>query len=506
VKTMFIARRLKNQIGSEPMVGMLLPPSVGGALANYALMLLGRVAVNLNYTSSSEILAACASQCNLDVVITSRAFVERFPNLAIPGRTLFLEDALGSPRMGEKLAAIGFAWLTPAALLRRALGAGDTTARAEIGAETKRKITVDSVATIIFSSGSTGDPKGVMLTHFNIVSNIQQVSQVFMLGRRDKILGILPFFHSFGFMAALWLPAVNGVGVVYHPNPLDAQVIGELVKRYRVTFMVATPTFLQAYMRRCSPESFGSLQYVLVGAEKLPERLAQAFEDTFGIRALEGYGCTECSPVVTVNGRDFRAPGFRQVAAKRGKIGHPLPGVNVKVVDIDTGKPLALGNSGMLLVKGPNVMKGYLGKPEKTAEVLTNGWYTTGDVAFVDEDGFVTITDRLSRFSKIGGEMVPHIRIEEKLHDLAGSTEQIFTVTSLPDEKKGERIAVITTLSEDALVPVLEKLSGCDLPALWKPKANLFFHTEKLPMLGTGKTDLRGARQLAASFAQSAGI
>ena len=506
VKTMFIARRLKNQIGREPMVGMLLPPSVGGALTNYALMLLGRVPVNLNYTSSSEIIAACASQCDLDVVITSKVFVERFPNLAIPGRTLFLEDTLSSPRIAEKIAALGLAWLTPSSLLRKVLGGGRTVSHPEIPGEARDKSSVDSLATIIFSSGSTGDPKGVMLTHFNLMSNIQQVSQVFMLGRRDKILGILPFFHSFGFMAALWLPAVNGVGVVYHPNPLDAQVVGELVKKYKVTFMVATPTFLQAYMRRCPPESFGSLQYVLVGAEKLPERLAQAFEDTFGIRALEGYGCTECSPVVTVNGRDFRAPGFRQVAAKRGKIGHPLPGVTVKVVDIETGEPLALGNSGMLLVKGPNVMKGYLGRPEKTAEVLNNGWYTTGDVAMVDEDGFITITDRLSRFSKIGGEMVPHIRIEEKLHDLAGSAEQVFAVTSLPDEKKGERIAVITTLSGETLIPVLEKLSQCDLPALWKPKANLFFHTEKLPMLGTGKTDLRGVRQLATSMAQEAGV
>ncbi len=505
VKTMFIARRLKSQIGQQSMVGMLLPPSVGAALTNYALMLLGRVPVNLNYTASSETLASCATKCNLDVVITSKAFVERFPNLTIPGRALFLEDTLSAPRIGEKLAALALAWLTPGALLRKALGGGYTISHPEIYAEAQPGSTVDSLATIIFSSGSTGDPKGVMLTHFNIASNIQQVSQVFMLGRRDKILGILPFFHSFGFMAALWLPAVNGVGVVYHPNPLDAQVIGELVKRYKVTFMVATPTFLQAYMRRCPPESFGSLQYVLAGAEKLPERLSQAFEDTFGIRPLEGYGCTECSPVVTVNGRDFRAPGFHQVAAKRGKIGHPLPGVTVKVVDVDTGKALPLGTAGMLLVKGPNVMKGYIGDSTKTAEVLHNGWYTTGDVALVDEDGFVTITDRLSRFSKIGGEMVPHIRIEEKLHDLAGSREQVFSVTSLPDEKKGERIAVITTLSEQALAPVLEKLSQCDLPALWKPKANLFFHVEKLPVLGTGKTDLRGAREIALSLAQIAG-
>jgi acyl-[acyl-carrier-protein]-phospholipid O-acyltransferase/long-chain-fatty-acid--[acyl-carrier-protein] ligase len=499
-KTMYIARRLRRQIGEQHMVGMLMPPSVGGALTNYALMLLGRIPINLNYTSSSEVIASCATQCGVDVVITSKAFVERFPNLAIPGRTLFLEDTLAAPRFSEKLPALALAWLVPSALLRRALG----TRRSET--DDRSVSAVDRLATVIFSSGSTGDPKGVMLTHFNIMSNIQQVSQVFMLDGRDKILGILPFFHSFGFMAALWMPATNGVGVVYHPNPLDAQVIGELVEKYRVTFLVATPTFLQAYMRRCSPESFGSLQYVLVGAEKLPERIALAFEDTFGIRPLEGYGCTECSPVVTVNGRDFRAPGFRQVGARRGKIGHPLPGISVKVVDLDTGEPVAPGTAGMLLVKGPNVMKGYLGKPEKTAEVLHDGWYTTGDVALMEEDGFLTITDRLSRFSKIGGEMVPHIKIEDKLHDLAGVTEQVFAVSALPDEKKGERIVVITTLSAEKLAPVLEKLPQCDLPALWKPRANQFFHVEALPMLGTGKIDLRGVKILAGALAQPAEV
>ena len=505
VKTMYIARRLRGQVGSQHMVGMLLPPSVGGALTNYALMLLGRIPINMNYTASSEVLASCAQQCGVDVVITSKAFVERFPSLVIPGRTLFLEDALATPRLSEKLPALAFAWLIPSAFLRSALGGvRSVLPSSRIPDENDPKIpAIDKLATVIFSSGSTGDPKGVMLTHYNITSNIQQVSQVFMLDGHDKILGILPFFHSFGFMAGLWLPATNGIGVVYHPNPLDAQVIGELVERYRVTFLIATPTFLQGYMRRCTPESFGSLQYVLVGAEKLPERVALAFEDTFGIRPLEGYGCTECSPVVTVNGRDFRAPGFRQVGGKRGKIGHPLPGVSVRVVDLDTGQPVPPGTSGMLLVKGPNVMKGYLGKPEKTAEVLQNGWYTTGDVALMEEDGFLTITDRLSRFSKIGGEMVPHIKIEEKLHDLAGITEQVFAVTALPDEKKGERIVVITTLTPEKLAPVLEKLPGCDLPALWKPRANQFFQVPALPVLGTGKTDLRGVKALAASFAQT---
>ncbi|MGD0629734.1 MAG: acyl-[ACP]--phospholipid O-acyltransferase [Terracidiphilus sp.] len=490
-KAIYIARRLRPLIGERQMVGVLLPPSVGGALTNYALMMLGRIAVNLNYTASSEVIASCASQCGVDVVITSKAFVERFPKLEIPGRTVLLEDALQSPRFVEKIISLAVAWLLPQGQLRMAIGT----------ARSARKNNVDDLATIIFSSGSTGDPKGVMLTHFNIASNIQQVSQVFMLGGRDKILGILPFFHSFGFMAALWMPAVNGVGVVYHPNPLDAKAIGELVGNYKVTFLIATPTFLQAYMRRCSPESFGSLQYVLVGAEKLPERVALAFEDTFGIRPLEGYGCTECSPVVTVNGRDFRAPGFRQVGGRRGKIGHPLPGVSVKVVDLETGEPVAPGTAGMLLVKGPNVMKGYLGKPEKTAEVLHSGWYTTGDVALMEEDGFLTITDRLSRFSKIGGEMVPHIRIEDKLQELAGITEQVFAVTALPDEKKGERIVVVYTITAEKLAPVLEKVSQCDLPALWKPRPNQFFHIDALPVLGTGKIDLRGVKALASALA-----
>jgi acyl-[acyl-carrier-protein]-phospholipid O-acyltransferase/long-chain-fatty-acid--[acyl-carrier-protein] ligase len=490
-KTTFLARRLLPQIGERQMIGLLLPPSVGGALTNYALMMLGRIPVNLNYTASSEVIASCASQCDVDVVVTSKAFVERFPKLEIPGRTLFLEDALQAPRISEKLLSLALTWLTPQWLLYRTIGAKRRASRSA----------VDELATVIFSSGSTGDPKGVMLTHFNIASNIQQVSQVFMLGGRDKILGILPFFHSFGFMGALWMPAVNGVGVVYHPNPLDSKVIGELVGKYKVTFLIATPTLLQAYMKRCSPESFGSLQFVLVGAEKLPERVALAFEDVFGIRPLEGYGCTECSPVVTVNGRDFRAPGFMQVGSRRGKIGHPLPGVSVNVVDLDTGEPVAPGTPGMLLVKGPNVMKGYLGKPEKTAEVLRDGWYTTGDVAMIEEDGFLTITDRLSRFSKIGGEMIPHIKIEDKLQELAGVTEQVFAVTALPDEKKGERLVVIYTLPAEKLAPVLEKLLQCDLPALWKPRPNQFFHVDALPVLGTGKIDLCGVRALATGLA-----
>jgi acyl-[acyl-carrier-protein]-phospholipid O-acyltransferase / long-chain-fatty-acid--[acyl-carrier-protein] ligase len=487
VKTIFVARRLRPVWKDQEMVGILLPPSVGGALVNYAAALLGHIPVNLNYTASNEIIASCARQCNLQTMITSKAFLERFPKIEIPGRQILLEGALDQPRITEKLASLFFAWTLPYRLLKPALGA--------------RRQTTDDLATVIFSSGSTGDPKGVMLTHHNIAANIRQVTQVFMLGGRDKILGILPFFHSFGFTVGLWLPVVHGIGVIFHPNPLDATSISELVGKYRVTFLIATPTFLQAYMRRCLPEHFGSLQYVMVGAEKLPERVALAFEDVFGIRPLEGYGCTECSPVVAVNGRDFRAPGFRQAGARRGTIGQPVPGVSVRIVNPDTLEPVPVNQTGMLLVKGPNVMKGYLGRPDKTADVLKDGWYTTGDIASMEDDGFLTITDRLSRFSKIGGEMVPHIKVEEKLHELAGIADQVFTVTAVPDEKKGERLVVLHTLPEDQIAPVLEKLAESDLPALWKPRKDQFFHVDALPYLGSGKLDQRALKARAVELA-----
>ena len=223
-------------------------------------------------------------------------------------------------------------------------------------------------------------------------------------------------------------------------------------------------------------------------------------EDRFGIRPLEGYGCTECSPVVAVNTRDFRAPGFRQVGAKRGHIGHPLPGVSVRIVDPETRERRKVGESGLLLVRGPNVMKGYLGKPEKTAEVLQDGWYVTGDIAAEDEDGFLTITDRLSRFSKIGGEMVPDIKIEEKLHELAGATEQKFVVTGVPDGKKGERLIVLHSLTPDELKTTLDRLGESGLPNLWVPRANQFFHVDDFPHLGTGKLDLRRIHEIALEF------
>jgi acyl-[acyl-carrier-protein]-phospholipid O-acyltransferase/long-chain-fatty-acid--[acyl-carrier-protein] ligase len=485
-RTILLARRLRNVWAGQEMVGILMPPSVTGALVNYAALLMGKVPVNLNYTANDEVIASCASQCGLQTVVTSKLFLDKL-KVTVPGKTILLEEIADKPRFSEKITAALMTWLLPFHLLERALGR-------------EKKGSLDDLATIIFSSGSTGDPKGVMLTHYNIVSNAEQMGQTFAFSGKDRVLGILPFFHSFGFTGTLIVPAVLGVGVVYHVSPLDAKVIGALVRQYQVTFLLATPTFLQMYNRGCEPEDFGSLQFVMTGAEKLPDRVAQAFEDKFGIRPLEAYGLTECSPAVTVNIRDFRAAGFRQVGAKRGKIGHPLPAISVRIVDPDTFQPLPVGQPGLLLIRGPNVMKGYLGKPEKTAEVMRGGWYVTGDIAALDEDGFLNITDRLTRFSKIGGEMVPHIKIEEKLHELAGVTEQTFAVTGVPDEKKGERLVVLHTLNDSQLQPVLEKLTTSDLPNLWKPRPDQFFPIDILPYLGTGKLDLRKVREAATKF------
>jgi acyl-[acyl-carrier-protein]-phospholipid O-acyltransferase/long-chain-fatty-acid--[acyl-carrier-protein] ligase len=288
-----------------------------------------------------------------------------------------------------------------------------------------------------------------------------------------------------------------GMGTVFHPSPIDARAIGSLINQHAVTVLLATPTFLNAYARRCPPEDFGSLRIVMAGAEKLTERVAVAFEDQFGIRPLEGYGCTECSPVVAVNTNNFRAADFRQLGSKRGTIGHPLPGVAVRIVDPETQQLLRAGQAGLLLVRGPNVMQGYLNRPEKTAEVLRDGWYNTGDIATLDEDGFLRITDRLSRFSKIGGEMVPHIKIEEALQDLADISEQVFAVTSVPDEKKGERLIVLTTIPDEKLAECLAAFAKVELPPLWKPKTDQFMHIEALPYLGTGKLDLRRLREIA---------
>ncbi|MDH5640279.1 MAG: acyl-[ACP]--phospholipid O-acyltransferase [Nitrospira sp.] len=484
VGAIVFGRLLNRYWQGEERVGLLIPPSVPGALVNVAALLTGRTSVNLNYTVGRLGLESAVQQAGLKTIVSSRQFVEK-AKLELPeGVTwLWLEELTPTVTAGQKLVAMLLAACAPVRLIEWACGH-------------RKPATMNDIATIIFSSGSTGEPKGVMLSHFNIDSNVEATSQVMHMSRKDHALGILPFFHSFGYMI-FWFCMRNGVGLYFHASPLDVGAIGELVAKCRITLLIATPTFLQLYQRRCTPEQLSTLRIVMTGAEKLQPRLAQAFEEKFGLRPVEGYGVTECAPVIAVNGPDFRAAGFYQPATRRGTVGQPLPGVSIRIVDPETGALLPPGTSGMLWVKGPNVMSGYLNREDLTAKVLRDGWYVTGDMAIVDEDGFLTITDRLSRFSKIGGEMVPHGRVEEALHEVAGAESQVFAVTAIPDDKKGERLAVLHTLAEERIPAILEKLVMCGLPNLFIPQRQAFIKVEAIPVLGTGKLDLRALKHIA---------
>lgn len=480
-----LARAVRPAWEGQAAVGLLLPPSVAGALANIAATLAGKTSVNLNYTVGQAAMASAVRQASLSTVVTSRAFLDR-AKVELPEglRPIWVEEVAAGIGWADRLSSFLLGLLGPPHLIERAAGM-------------RKRPNPDDTVTVIFSSGSTGEPKGVMLSHFNIHSNVEAAAQVFPIRRTDRVLGILPFFHSFGYTVTLWLSALYGMSVIFHPNPLDLAAIGNLILSHRITFLIATPTFLQLYLRRCSPGQFGSLRIVLTGAERLPERLAQAFEDKFGLRPIEGYGATECAPVIAVNRPGFRAAGFFQAGWRRGSVGQPLPGIALRIVHPESFEPLPPGEPGLLLVKGPNVMKGYLGREELTASVLREGWYVTGDVAVLDDDGFLQIQDRLSRFSKIGGEMVPHGRVEEALHQAAGVEGQVLAVTAVPDPRRGEQLAVLHTLDETVIPGLLQQAAAQGLPNLFLPRRDHFIRVEKLPLLGTGKLDLRTLKRMA---------
>lgn len=475
-----LAEILEERMDDRPNVGLLLPPSVGGALANLALTLSGRVPVNLNYTASQEAFASAIRQAEIGTVVTSRRFLERIGDYPLPDQTIFLEDLLPAVTRGAKAAAWLKARFLPSSLLLRRTSADP-----------------DAPATIIFSSGSTGEPKGVMLSRHNILSNIEALRAVFPLDGRDNLCGVLPFFHSFGFTGTLWLPLLCGFSAVYHTNPLDAGKIAEAVRVHRSTFLLATPTFLASYLRKAAPEDFASLRFVVTGAEKLKPALADAFTAKFGITPLEGYGATELSPVAAINLPDVQIGKVHQRGSKPESVGRPLPGMAVKIVHPEEGGDLPPGEEGMILFKGPNVMLGYLGNPEKTAEVVREGWYVTGDIGRLDEHGFVHITGRLSRFSKIGGEMVPHGAVEEALQAGLGLTEQVVAVTSVPDDKKGERLVVLYTPEAGRVEELRTILEKAGLPNLWKPGRDGFLSVAELPFLGSGKLDLQALNRMA---------
>jgi acyl-[acyl-carrier-protein]-phospholipid O-acyltransferase/long-chain-fatty-acid--[acyl-carrier-protein] ligase len=483
-----VLRRLLRRLVLSPderYVGVLLPPTCAAVATNVGLTLDRRITVNLNYTLTSEMLNACIRQAGIRHVLTSRRFMERL-NYSLDAEIIYLEDLRDKPTTVDKLVGAFQGYILPLAGLLRLLRLNE--------------LADDDLLTVVFTSGSTGQPKGAMLSLDNVSSNIEAVEDILRVRRNDILLGVLPFFHSFGFTITLWALLTLDLEAVYHVNPLDAQIVGKLARERKATILLATPMFLRTYIQRCDPGDFASLEVLITGGERLPIQVADACEAAFGIRPVEGYGATETSPLIAANIPLSRTTNRTRPTAREGTVGRVAPGVRVKVTDLDTGRELAQGEEGMLHVIGRNVMRGYLGQPEATSAVIHDGWYETGDVARIDGDGFITIVGRESRFAKIAGEKVPHGRVEEALTELIGDDETggiKAVVTSIPDVVKGERLVVVHIAIDQTPRELQLGLAAAGLPNLYIPASDSYVEVDVLPIVGTGKHNLKAIRQIA---------
>jgi acyl-[acyl-carrier-protein]-phospholipid O-acyltransferase/long-chain-fatty-acid--[acyl-carrier-protein] ligase len=502
IRAIALANLLKHRLQEESAVGILLPPSAGAVLANLALSLLGKITVNLNYASGQKMLDSCTDQCRLKFVITSKRVIDRL-GLTPHAQVILLEELQHEPDLLDKLKALIEAELIPEGLLGKFLPGllGDTkqTSEASDRHEIKSLPRLNDPATVIFTAGSTGDPKGVLLSHSNILSNIQAIRQQGHIQNGEIVLGVIPFFHSFGLTMTLWACLCLGECVVYHYDPLDGRRIAQLCEKFKATTIVCTPTMITSYIRRSSPEQFASLKNCIVGGEKLLHGQFQDIKSKLGITPLEGYGLAETSPVVSCNvpGTVTLSDGRTVDGIKPGTVGLPVPGTQVRIVDPDSNEDLPSGKEGVILVHGPQVMIGYLDRPEATKAVLKNGWFRTGDMGFLDEEGFLTVTGRLTQFSKIGGEMVPHLAIQDELLHLTGKDAQSLCVTSIPDAKRGERLVVVYCELGETPQQLVEKMRATEVPRLWIPDTKDFVQVDKLPVLPNGKLDIRQVKQLA---------
>ncbi len=488
-------RRLRKVLGkNEQNIGVLIPPCVPSLLANGALGLDRRTAVNLNYTLSNEIMNYCVRKVGISHIVTSRRVMKdkNFTKFKPECDLIFLEDVKASVTLWDKLCAATQTFLTPLWLLERQLGL--------------HKINPDDPMTIIFTSGSTGIPKGVVLSHKNIGGNIDAFCASLQLTHQDSALGILPFFHSFGYSCILWSVLSIGLKGYYHTSPLDCQSIAKLCRQYAPTILVGTPTFLRMYAKRINREDLASVDIVVSGGERCPAELMDEYEERFGVRPVQGAGVTEASPVIAVNMSKSRMVTDWAPKQKDASIGLPLYGTSVQIRNLDTGEHCRANEVGMLWISGINVMSGYYGEPEKTAEVLKDGWYCTGDLVSQDESNFLFISGRLSRFAKIGGEMVPHEGLEDALNRIlgnSGESETKICVTSIPDEKKGEKLIVLHTELSMTPKELNAALIEQKYPSIWIPNVDAYFQVESIPLLGTGKLDLCAIRETALKLANS---
>src|SRR6266487_1531865 len=478
-----LSRFLRKEFPDER-IAIVLPAGKGSVVANLAVTLAGKVAVDVNFTAGRGANESACKRADLRIAISATAFMKRVKDFPWPQRVLKLDELM--PRLKSRIL---FWWImsifAPTHLLLRLLQIPKRGGHDE--------------AILLFTSGSSGEPKGVVLSHRNIVGNVSQFRELLDAKKDDAILASLPFFHTFGSTVTLWYPLIEGVRIVTYPNPLDAAKNAALIERHKLTLLLATPTFLRMYLRKAEPHQLRTLRLIITGAEKLPLDLAKSFEERFDQKVFEGYGLTETAPVVSVNlpePRPTKAGEEVQPSSRLGSVGKMAPGIAAEVREPETDRKLSLHETGMLWLRGPNIFEGYLHEPERTGDVLQDEWFKTGDIGRFDEDGFLYIEGRLSRFSKIGGEMVPHEAIEHKIVDLlgfSGRDERTIAIVGVQDETKGEALVLLAAADVD-LSQLRTKLHEAGVPNLWIPKK--IQSVESIPVLASGKLDLKKCKEL----------
>ncbi|MBQ9335783.1 MAG: MFS transporter [Lentisphaeria bacterium] len=485
-----LSRKFRELVAPEcRYVGIMMPNCSVAAVSCVGILMADKVPAVLNFTSGRDAIRHAINKAGMTHVITSRKFLEKIKFEPMP-EMVFLEDIAKTVTKFDKIKMFLLALLLP-----------HQEFMSLISPETHRDVM--HTAFVLFSSGSTGIPKGVMLSHHNFNSDINSFIKVMSWTDKDVILGTLPIFHAFGLNTALWMPLMINSKVVYVTSPLDCNAVSKACLNSGVTILLGTPTFIQSYLRRCDPQIFAKIRLTVAGAERLRMDITERFDQAAkGERALiEGYGCTELSPIVAINiGNSVLDLG--KTVGKRGSIGPAMPGICARIVDPVTRKPLPPDTEGLLVIKGPTVMQGYLGEPELTRQVIQNGWYNTGDIGKMDSDGYITLCGRLSRFSKIGGEMVPHELVECAINELLHQEEKTAAVSSIPDPVKGEALVVFYTNLPIPPEKIVEQMRESNITNLWIPKATNFYHVDALPMLGSGKLDLVALKQMADKLAQ----
>lgn len=456
----------------EGFLGIMIPTSAGCGLTILGALMSGKTPVMINYSTGAAQNAAYAQKkCHFKTIVTSRALLEKI-NCPVLDGMVFIEDIMEGVSSTDKLRA-AFKAKLPLALLYRIIHGGQD----------------DDNAVILFTSGSEKDPKAVQLTHKNISSNIESFSRAVEILPDDVMLANLPYFHIFGLTVNFWTPLYFGMTIVSYANPLDYRMISTIVRDEKPTIMVGTPSFLWGYCRKSEPGDFQSLRLVVSGADKCPEPLRKEFEDKHGITVYEGYGATETSPVISTNTPTHNKPG---------SVGRVLPGIMVRIENYETGEECAVGETGRILVKGDSVMPGYLDDFEETSMRIRHGWYDTGDMGYLDGDGFLWHCGRLKRFVKIGGEMVSLVRVEDVLQKYL-PPDVSCSVVEVPDALKGVRIVAAVTRKVDEK-KILRKMAE-QLPNIALPKQ--FVVIEELPKMGSGKVDFRTVTEMVQEMVRS---